>query len=226
MLEALSKFRPAGYRHVYLLVSLLLALIATPFLDSEHSTARWFESLLFVTLIAGVFDAVRSKRSLIAVSVLAVAAVGTRLVWDGTEDSPWLVAFLFSYLAFYSAVTLALVLQLARKRTGINFQTLCGALSAYILLGFIWAIAYALLELQVPGSFAFNIASAETTTKFDRFLGFSFTTLTTLGYGNVAPANPRADALTTAEAITGQIYIAVVIARLVALEILQHSKTD
>ena len=209
------------YRHVYLLASLLLALVATPFLSTEDADFPWFESLLFVTLLAGTFDTVRSRRSLAVVSPF-----GSRVLWEFSEHTAWLVTFLFSYLAFYSVVTLLLVLQLGRVRTGINFQTLCGSLSAYILLGFIWAIAYSLLELWQPGSFVFNVATPDTQSKFDRFLGFSFTTLTTLGYGNVVPANAKADALTTTEAIIGQIYIAVVIARLVALEILQGRDAD
>ena len=54
---------------------------------------------------------------------------------------------------------------------------------------------------------------------FWRFLGFSFATLTTLGYGNVAPATRQGDAIATAEAVVGQMYVAIVIARIVALQI-------
>ena len=61
--------------------------------------------------------------------------------------------------------------------------------------------------------------------KIERLIGFSYTTLTTLGYGNIAPATRQADALTTLEAMVGQIYVAIVIARLVALQITQSSSS-
>ena len=54
---------------------------------------------------------------------------------------------------------------------------------------------------------------------FERFIGFSFVTLTTLGYGNVVPLTPRAESVATAEAVAGQLYIAVLLARFVAIDI-------
>ena len=61
---------------------------------------------------------------------------------------------------------------------------------------------------------------AETTGHaFQRFIGYSFVTLTTLGYGNVVPLTPRGESLAIAEAIAGQLYITVLLARFVAMEI-------
>ena len=59
---------------------------------------------------------------------------------------------------------------------------------------------------------------------FDRFLGFSFVTLSTLGYGNIVPLTPRADAMATSEAVTGQIYLTVMVARLVAMHMKNSDK--
>jgi voltage-gated potassium channel Kch len=58
---------------------------------------------------------------------------------------------------------------------------------------------------------------------FERFIGFSFVTLTTLGYGNVVPLTPRGEAVATAEAVAGQLYIAVLLARFVAIDIAARS---
>ena len=112
-----------------------------------------------------------------------------------------------------------------RSEDRITGDTLCGAASVYLLLGLIWTMVFSILEKTAPGSFRFagQVGSAE---QFDRFLGFSYTTLTTLGYGNVAPATPQADALATIEAIVGQFYLAVVIARFVALQIVQGSNSS
>jgi len=108
----------------------------------------------------------------------------------------------------------------------ITRDTLYQAVSVYLLLGLVGAMAYALLEVVNPGSFHFGDNTIASDARLDRFLGFSFTTLTTLGYGNISPATPKADALATFQAVAGQIYIAVVIARLVAIEIGQRSRSD
>ncbi len=102
-------------------------------------------------------------------------------------------------------------------------NTSCGSLSVYLLLGLLWAFAFALLESAVPGSFS-GIERGMGFTDYKRFFGFSFVTLTTLGYGNVVPLTPRADALAVAEAIVGQIYLTVLVARLVALNLIHGAE--
>ncbi|MEM7622882.1 MAG: ion channel [Planctomycetota bacterium] len=102
---------------------------------------------------------------------------------------------------------------------------LCQAVSVYLLIGLIGASSYALLEFAAPGSFRFGDTGESRDTgddRFERFLDYSFTTLTTLSYGNIAPASPRADALASLQAVVGQVYLAVVIARLVAIEVSQR----
>jgi hypothetical protein len=89
-----------------------------------------------------------------------------------------------------------------------------------MLMGLTWAMAYQLLEFFEPGSFNFpNDALPDNVSPIQRILSFSFVTITTLGYGNITPASPKADALSSAEALVGQIYITVLVARLVALQI-------
>jgi HAE1 family hydrophobic/amphiphilic exporter-1 len=118
-----------------------------------------------------------------------------------------------------AAVAFAIVRTLFGRQSHVTSDTLCQAVSVFLLLGLVWAMAYALLEMVAPGSFAFAGVDAEGGVPYERFVGFSFTTLTTLGYGNIAPATARADAVANAEALVGQIYIAVVIARLVAIQL-------
>jgi hypothetical protein len=111
----------------------------------------------------------------------------------------------------------------------VTIETICAALAVYLFLGLIWVFAYNLLEVVEPGSFSFG-AGGDDESPFSRFIGFSFVTLTTLGYGNISPMNPRADALSYTEAIIGQIYLTVLVARLVAMELLhtqrKHGSTE
>jgi len=86
------------------------------------------------------------------------------------------------------------------------------------LLGLIWALAYALLAQLSPGSFAFA-ANPHSSGRMDRFNAFyfSFVTLSTVGFGDVTPVSRLARTLAVMEAVTGTFYVAILIARLVAM---------
>ena len=92
--------------------------------------------------------------------------------------------------------------------------------SEYILIGVLWAFFYILIEAAYPGSF--NFAGA----KMDRlgFLYFSFVTLTTTGYGDVLPVSVQARSLAILEMLTGQLFIAMTVARLVSLYSVRGNK--
>jgi hypothetical protein len=98
------------------------------------------------------------------------------------------------------------------------------SLCVYLLLGLLWACGYLALELLRPGSLqvdgvdlATSVGDAEG--MLSHCFYYSFVTLTTLGYGDVKPTTPPAQSLAYVEALTGQLYLAVLVARLVALHI-------
>ena len=99
-----------------------------------------------------------------------------------------------------------------------------GAIAVYLLFGVGWAHAYHLAELAHPGSF--NYVGGHMSTVSD-WAYFSFVTLSTVGYGDITPVHPIARTLAMGEALTGQLYLAVLIARLVAMEVITwQSKTN
>jgi len=91
---------------------------------------------------------------------------------------------------------------------------LCGAVGAYLLLGVFWAESYEIISLATPAAFAGpdGVAPNESA-----LLYFSFTTLTTTGYGDITAVNPVVRMWSICEAIIGTMYNATVIARLVSL---------
>ena len=103
----------------------------------------------------------------------------------------------------------------------VNAEVLYAGISVYLLLGLVWTLAYllvaALANPQHP-AFAFNAgpASSQSMTGFTAYY-FSFITLTTVGYGDITPVSNAARALAALEAMTGTLYVAVLISRLVAL---------
>jgi hypothetical protein len=89
-----------------------------------------------------------------------------------------------------------------------------GGIAAYPLLGVAWAEAFALLEALRPGSFSGAVGLAE---GGRGWFYFSFVTLTTVGYGDILPVHPAARSLAMLEAVTGPLYNAILLARLVPL---------
>lgn len=216
------------YRFAYLLVTLLLVLFIRPFISSQSVSAGLLDILLLLTLIAGTYTSIEKRMQVYVIGLLVTISTVTRITWHVSGADPLLAIFLISAIISYACVAWFLLKSLFSKNADptVSHDTLCKAISVYLLLGVIWAFAYSLLEVLSPGSFAFGNQPVDGS-HFDRFIGFSLTTLTTLGYGNISPATPQADSLATLQALTGQIYLAVVIARLVALQIMQaDSRTD
>lgn len=124
------------------------------------------------------------------------------------------------FFVFATSVIVRYILTQNRVTAHLIFAAIIG----YMFIGLIWAAAYSLLAHVYPDSLALNpefVTGAKARTVFTYF---SFVTLTTLGYGDVTPLTDRAFALTILEAVVGQIYLTVLIARLVGLHIAHETE--
>ncbi len=109
------------------------------------------------------------------------------------------------------------------KTTEITENEIFGSVNLYVIVGFIWAYIYALVEFYRPLSFNINAAEGQTVSKL---IYFSFVTLTTMGYGDITPQSEAAQMLTIVEAIVGQCYVAVVVTYLLSVHISQKINAD
>lgn len=111
--------------------------------------------------------------------------------------------------------------------TEISANRLVGAVCIYLILGVIWAVAYSILEMTFPGSFQ-GFLPLEDREWDSEWLYFSFVTMTSLGYGDISPVSAIARALAYLEAVTGQFYIAILVAGLVGAHMSRRDsrKTD
>jgi voltage-gated potassium channel Kch len=98
----------------------------------------------------------------------------------------------------------------------ITLDRVMGAINLYLLLGIAFAIAYQTIAMHVPGAFG---GTAAQELGFATWAYFSFTTLTTVGYGDITPVAPLARSMASFEAFVGQLYPAIILARLVSLQI-------
>lgn len=215
------------WRFQLLLVVLLSLYAVVPFLEG-----RWFADLVGTAVTIFAVASVSEKRGLLAVfSLLAVAIIA------GTWYAHWFpgysVALSVHFLGvLFLALVVGAILTHVFRSTHITRETITGAICAYLLIGSMWAHVFSIVENVSPGSFADNSIEANAASgpepmrdQADRFTYFSFVTLTTLGFGDMTPLSRPARNLTALEAIFGQLYLAVLIARLVG-QAQQYKKRD
>ncbi|HOK28468.1 MAG TPA: ion channel [Methanomassiliicoccaceae archaeon] len=144
---------------------------------------------------------------------LFIASAASRLAFSMTEDGLLeLLSFIFAS-ATLAWVTIFLFLSLF-KRKEVTTTTLWEAVTVYILIGMTWASVYTILEIIYPGSFV-DSANPSESMNFHTSMYYSFVTLATLGYGDIVPVTQEARGLVIVEVLTGVLYMAILISRLV-----------
>jgi hypothetical protein len=201
-----------------LLVTMVIAIMIVPILlpQSTHQTAGRF--LMSVVLLLALWAAgIRPWTLLFLVPVLIAYLVASIDALTGA-----LVVGIRAVFFGYAAVVI--VRHTLRART-VTADTIAGAACAYVLAGVMWADLYGMLEALRPGSFEIpsNWLLQPSRDPAFAFQYFSFTTLTTVGYGDIHPSSIRAGGLAIGEAVVGQLYVAIMIARLVSLQLVQRS---
>jgi len=211
--------RVRARRFSYLAKSLVLLIIAYPYLEAD-TLDQIILTVLTILVMASTSIAVsRSRRDYIIMACLSF---------------PWLVSLIVNLplfeidggiiirkeivfaLLLFSYATISIFIYLIKSRevtTEILFAAVCG----YLLIGLSWAALYVFIEIFTPGSFVDTSGHLAMTPP--RYLFFSFVTLTTVGYGNIIPATDQARSIAMMEAIVGQLYITIMVARLVGLHI-------
>ncbi len=195
--------------------------ILQPLIELGIFRAFFVRDILFsLLLISGVMAVAKGR--FITVLTLVFALVTLVVRWGRIFVPSTSLATLDALLplVFLGMLSVIVLLQVFREGP-ITMQRISGAVIVYLLLGFMWALAYKLVALHHPGSF--NMGDlAVTEGDYDltaRLVYFSYITLTTLGYGDITAVSPIARTLAMLEAVIGQLFPAVLIARLVSMEL-------
>jgi hypothetical protein len=193
---------------VFLGLLVVVLFILPPLVEPEGSGRGLVIDVgLSVLLLAGVATLSTHPAVRVPLFVLVVGALAVR--WGPFSAPATAVGALVTVMA------MAFVVLVQTFRAGpVNVHRIQGAVAAYLLLGLAWALAYETVALLAAGAFSgAGLAGPDR----QRFVYFSFVTLTTVGYGDVTPVHPVARSLAVAEALTGQLYPAILLARLVSL---------
>lgn len=200
-----------------MLAFLVLAIfVASPLVSLGVLPGVALHAAFCLLFLSGVFATFRRRAIGWITTVLLVAAFVVR--WTHTvAPRPWLAVAIEVFTIALLVLFTGLVLKQVFREGPVTAHRIQGAIVVYLLLGLIWASAYQLLDLLQPGSFQ---VPANEQGLHSQVLGyFSFVTLTTVGFGDVTAVHPVARALVIAEALIGQLYPAILIARLVSLEL-------
>ncbi len=167
------------------------------------------------------------SRALIVVVVSIVLLDGVA-EWAAAQNPSLAGARLGLSLAFF-AITTAFIGRSVWTANSVTAELLPAAVAVYFLLGLCWGIAFSLVEYSQPGSFANacesglgRVACAAELARFPRLYYFSFVTITTLGYGDITPQTRAAEGVATMAAITGQLFLAVLIGKIVGMYVAHH----
>jgi hypothetical protein len=220
--ETRTALRQKGHR--LLLAAILLMLLASPFL-SVNTTFSWLlDVFLVLVLLAAARTVAGPGLRFKIVLVLGLAALLSQLALLGAQWG-WLATS--RYIAtplFLFWVCVMLLRDIVLRSYAVTAELILGAVNVYLMIGVGFAFIYGLIELLQPGSFTGLDELASTPDRVLYFLYFSFITMSTLGYGDISPLTPHGMTATYIEAIFGQMYLAILVARLVAMYIDSRGK--
>jgi hypothetical protein len=201
------------HRFSILFYSLMITVGVNPLLEAWLAKSNLTETFLAVNLLAALLGEAVDRRTWWFLS-LGMVPIVMRLgvLLSGAE------AFLPFSLSVWAVVSILAVIATLRHALGagaVTAERIYAALSTYVLIGLALGVVYWVLEMSAPGSLA---APAGQPLTLERTLYFSFVTLATLGYGDIVPVSEPASWLAILEAMGGQMYLAVLVARLVSLQ--------
>jgi Ion channel len=203
------------YRHSVLIFlgAVVLFVVAMPFGQYLSDPGLLEGILLTVVLTSGVLAVGGRRNSLLLAAALAIPALVARWLWHYWSD-PLLYGL---SLALGTLLLLQVTMHLLRfivRAPRVDAEVLAAGVATYLVIGLVWAMLYLLIGFLEPNAYQLAVGKA-----LDPFnaLYFSFVTLTTIGYGDISPVAPIARMLAMLEAVTGVLFPAVLIARLVSM---------
>lgn len=210
----------------YLLFSLLLLLLLIPFFEGSVVGNTVVDLAFSAVLLSAIYAVSERKQQFMIAIVLAIPMIVTRWANHFLKND-FLILAAEGFTILFLVFTVVLILSYVLRDEEVTANKIYGALSVYLLIGLIWALLFVMIEGMWPGSFLMGQApGTPLLEKLRQFTYYSFVTLTTLGYGDVTPLAAPARTLAYLEAVVGQIYLAVLIARLVGLHIAHSMKKE
>jgi voltage-gated potassium channel len=228
-----AKYR--GWRQVYserrfgiLLVILTVLLAGSPVLFGFGLSTGWYDGLMALVLLAAIQSLCFERRQRMFALLLGIPTILISLgchALSGTASlSVLFVGHLCGVLFFFGSA--GVIVKALFNSRSLTFDSIFGAVCGYLFLGIAWAMSCLMIETFQPGSFQIS-QSLRTSGEQPQphvLMYYSFVTLTTVGYGDVTPISPTTRTFAWIEAITGQFYLAIIVAGLVSMLLAKTSQ--
>ena len=196
-------------RYTILFYALVFTMVASPVTAAFGLSGALIESFLAASLLAAVMPASEGKiRNLLLAVMIALWLARPISAWLGHKTLSAMTLGAWTLIGLFAA---AAALRFAMRGAKVDAEHLFAALSAYLLAGLYIGLLYWALEQIHPGMFSASDLSRSGA------IYFSFVTLATLGYGDIVPRTDVARGLAIVEGVGGQLFLAVLVARLVSL---------
>ncbi len=205
-------------RFLLLLISILCLLIFTPVFQGFIGIRILMNTFITAIFITGAY--VVSKKIYITITAVSLALPMLVSIWiSHFVDMSFLVfvgdCFGIAFIAFLVIIILSFIF----GEHEVTINVIYASIVVYLLIAIMWMFVYLVLESIHPGSFAIGNSQIDVGRRL--YIYYSFVTITTLGYGDITPTTDLANSFSFLEAVTGQLYIAILIARLVGMHIAQ-----
>ena len=196
------------------LATLVLMLVISPFVRNLRE-GQLYESVLFtMVMCTGLIASGSCRKLAFALASLALTATWMNQFWPQKYSA---LTFILPAIGFL-VIVIASLLRFVLRAKRVDAEVLCAGISVYLILGLLWGLAYTFVAQVSPDAFSFNARSGplKVMSGFTAMY-FSFTTLMTVGYGDITPVADVARMLASLEAMTGTLFVGVMIAHLVSL---------
>ena len=210
------------WRHLFLLVALLALLVIQPIASAFGIFESLFDGLLVIVMAVLVLTLAQDRVWRAAACVLCIPAAalvfGGHFLTSTAQDASLFTGHAIGTF-FFVLVAVKIIRSIFAARE-LSWDSVFGAICGYLLLGIAWGLTYAMIHSANPESFRLGDAIRPHVAQADYsrnvFIYYSFVTLTTVGYGDVTPVSIPARTMSWVEAVTGQLYLAVLIAGLIS----------
>jgi len=216
----------ASMRFSILTVTLLIFLLLVPVAEDLERGWWLIYACFIVILLSGLYSLSHQRWHVIVAIIFVLPTFALRsLAFYYRSDELMIIGNGFSFI-FFMFIAVSIINEVFRSKT-VNLNKINAAISAYLLIGISWAFLYAIIEYLEPNSFQFPDSTQPLSMSgITEYIYFSFVTLTTLGYGDIRPVGEIARSFAFIEAVAGQMYLAVMIARLIGFYVAQRASDE
>ncbi|MEM6819609.1 MAG: potassium channel family protein [Pseudomonadota bacterium] len=211
-------FQSAPY--FWLLGCELLLIILAPTAESAGSVRILIDVSMSAVLISGLWLISHETRAILIGSALAIIVIGGSFLDALFDLRPWTRVVILASGCVFFVFLVTHILRDVFLAERVSLHTIIGAICAYVMLGIIWGMIYSIINVLDANAFL----AATDGHPVGQFMYFSVATLTTVGYGDIVPTSPLARGMSSVEAIVGQVFMTVLVARLVGLHLAQDSE--